>query len=447
MTRRAGISPLARSTPTIHTLQRYSVSILLPLLMAGSVWVYFQRVMIPHQQNEAIRDDKPRGNLSDLYPRWLGARELLLHGRDPYSAEITHEAQAGYYGRPLDASRPHDPKDQQAFAYPLYVVWLLAPTVHMPFWMAQRATLLLLTALTAASVFVWMAVLHWSLPPTYKFTWVLLTVSCLPAVQGLKLQQLTLLVAGLISLGAAAVSRGRLITAGMLMAMATIKPQLTFLLVVWFGIWVIGDWRLRRGLFWSFAVTMALLVGASEVLLPGWIAEFRAAMASYYRYTGGGQSLLDVVFTPVGGRTLSVVLLVILVSVLWRLRTGPASSPEFVYGLSFTLATTLLVIPMFAPYNQILLLPAVMMLIRETAGSSLGRFLPRFFVFVTKLSIVWPFLSAALLVLALPFLRSFVIEKGAGLPFYSTLAVPASVYATLLILKRQLISREPRETR
>src|SRR5579872_6144757 len=105
----------------------------LALVLAGSMWFYVQHVMIPHQQVEATKFDIPRGNLSDLYPRWLGARELLLHHRDPYGADITREIQVGYYGRPLDAARSGDPKDQQAFAYPLYVVLLLAPTVGLPF--------------------------------------------------------------------------------------------------------------------------------------------------------------------------------------------------------------------------------------------------------------------------------------------------------------------------
>ncbi len=74
------------------------------VLCATGVWLYGNRVLIPHQVSDAAAHDRPRGNLSDLYPRWLGARELLLHGRDPYSAEVTREIQAGYYGRPLDAS-------------------------------------------------------------------------------------------------------------------------------------------------------------------------------------------------------------------------------------------------------------------------------------------------------------------------------------------------------
>ena len=45
------------------------------------MWFYFDHVLVPYQiQDSAVRH-QPRGNLSDLYPRWLGSRELLLHGR------------------------------------------------------------------------------------------------------------------------------------------------------------------------------------------------------------------------------------------------------------------------------------------------------------------------------------------------------------------------------
>jgi hypothetical protein len=96
---------------------------LLAVLCGVSMWTYADCVLIPYQKAFAFSHDRPRGNLSDLYPRWLGARELLLHGRDPYSAEVTSEIQAGYYGRPLDASRPYDPRDQAGFAYPVYVAF------------------------------------------------------------------------------------------------------------------------------------------------------------------------------------------------------------------------------------------------------------------------------------------------------------------------------------
>src|SRR5882757_10819157 len=99
---------------------------ILALSAAASMWFYVRRILVPRQVIEGARLECPRGNLSDLYPRWLGARELLLHHRNPYSPEITREIQRGYYGRELDPRRPRDPIDEQAFAYPVYVTFLLA---------------------------------------------------------------------------------------------------------------------------------------------------------------------------------------------------------------------------------------------------------------------------------------------------------------------------------
>ncbi len=93
--------------------------LVLALLAATSMWFYVDRILVGHQVADAAAHDRPRGNLSDLYPRWLGARELLLHQRNPYSDEVALEIQKGYYGRALDPARPEDPKDRQGFAYPV----------------------------------------------------------------------------------------------------------------------------------------------------------------------------------------------------------------------------------------------------------------------------------------------------------------------------------------
>src|SRR5712692_8884208 len=179
------------------------LALVLSLLLAVSTWFYVQRVLVPHQVAEAAAHGRPRGNLSDLYPRWLGARELLLHHRDPYSAEVTREIQIGYYGRPLDPTRPADPKDQQGFAYPAYVIFLLAPLVHLPFEIVQVGFRYLLWLLTAASVCLWLRFLKWRPPASLLGILFILTMSSFPAVQGFKLQQLSLLVAAMIAASAA----------------------------------------------------------------------------------------------------------------------------------------------------------------------------------------------------------------------------------------------------
>src|SRR5580704_1079493 len=184
---------------------------------------YVQKILIAHQQVYAEAHERPRGNLSDLYPRWLGTRELLLHRRNPYSAEVTREIQNGYYGRPLDPDRADDPKDQQGFAYPLHVVFLMAPTVGLPFPEVQTGFRWLLVVLTLASVLLWLRVLRWQPSITVTAILMVLTLGNYAVVQGIKLQQLTLVVSALIAGCAAALVAGHFALAGFLLALATIK--------------------------------------------------------------------------------------------------------------------------------------------------------------------------------------------------------------------------------
>jgi len=404
------------------------------LLVSVATWVWVQAIVVPHQVKESTERSTPRGNLSDLYPRWLGARELLLHHRDPYHADVSREIQIGYYGRPLDPSRPNDPKDQQGFAYPIYVVLMLAPTLTLSFATVQRIFFWLLAVLTAASVPLWMRSLGWRTAGLEIATWIVLTVSCFPSIQGLKLQQLTLLVAALMAGSIYAVVRHRYVIAGILLALATIKPQLVFLLILWLCIWVVGNWRERKRLAWSLVVTILALVIAGEFLLPGWITEFRAAMKDYFRYTGGGNSVLDVLLTQTWGRIASAILVAVLLVLTWRTRRAGQESGVFQWSLCFTLATTLLVIPTFALYNQLLLLPGLMMAVRASRELWQRSRFSRFFCAITALSVGWPFFAAACLVIALRFLPGPTVQKAWGVPvLFPSFALPIMIYALLLV--------------
>ena len=223
-----------------------------------------------------------------------------------------------------------------------------------------------------------------------------------------------------------------------LLAFATIKPQLVLLTVIWLCIWVIGEWRARQRLLWSFAASMAILIVASEFLLPGWIREFRAASAAYYRYTGGGRSVLDVALTPIWGRAISAILVAGLITLVWQVRRSPEGSPDFQWSLALVLATTLVVIPMFAPYNQLLLVPALMVIVRAIPSLWRRYFFTRFLVVVTALSVLWPWLGAMLLVIALLFLPGPVVQRAWALPVYTSLTIPVMVLALLLISRTTL---------
>ena len=380
------------------------------------MWWYVQNVLIPYQRADAAAHGRPRGNLSDLYPRWLGARELLLNHRNPYSPEVTREIEAGYYGRPLDPGRAEDPHDQQGFAYPVYVVFLLAPSAHFPFPVVQEGFRWLVVVLTIASVPLWLAALRWRTSPIITTALVVLTMGSFPAVQGIKLQQLSLLVAALIAACMASIARRHLVAAGVLLALATIKPQLSAPLTGWLILWGLGDWQRRKGLIWGFALTLMTLIGAAQFVLPGWISDFYKAVVAYRKYTAGAGSLLDTLITPGWGKVLSLMIVVALACICWRLRREEANSFAFALISSLVLAATVVIVPMVAPYNQALLLPGIFLLVREGAQIWSKNRLARSSCLAAALLVLWPWVATVSLALASIALPTASLESAWAVP-------------------------------
>ena len=396
------------------------------------MWIYAQRVLIAHQVADAAVHGKPRGNLSDLYPRWLGAQELLLHGRDPYSREVTVEIQAGYYGRPLDPARPADPKDQQAFAYPLYVVFLLGPLVHLPFAHVQKAFFWFLFALTAATIPLWLRFLRFHVRLSLQPAILGLLLGSFAVMQGLMLEQITLLVAGLIAASLAFLVSGCPIPAGICLALATIKPQLVLLLVCWLAIWSMADLRRRSRLGISFLASMAVLIGGSLWYMPDWLSKFWSAIVDYQAYTGATSALEQLVWSPLA-MILEVLALIVCAHSCWKLRGASETTDAFAICACLVLTVTVFVVPTYAPYNQVLLLPVMILLWRNRhvvlgAGTA-GRFL-----WMVLLALVaWQWFAAALLALASFILPAHLVLRAWPVPGWTILFIPLATAALMLV--------------
>jgi hypothetical protein len=409
----------------------FAVALLLALVASASMWFFMNRILIAHQIVEAAENGRPRGNLSDLYPRWLGTRELLRRGRNPYSDEITREIQQGYYGRPIDPSRPNDPRDRQGFAYPVYVVFLLAPTVDLPFETVQIAFRWLLIALAAGSVLIWLRVLRWKASSGTILILMVLMLGWLPMVQGIKLQQLTLLVAALLAACGACLAGGWLFLAGGLLALATIKPQLAWPLVLWLLLWAGSEWRSRRRLVFGFGLMMVLLLVGAELVLPGWLRMFVNAIGQYQQYTQN-QSLLSFMVGPIAGRILAALSACGCAACLWSQRREPASSAAFGRCFALVLALTVIIAPMSALYNQVLLAPAILALVRISISGdpALPAALARF---VGGILLAWPWIVTTGLSLGFLWLTPALRERVWPMPFYFWFIPPVFVFALALL--------------
>jgi Glycosyltransferase family 87 len=402
---------------------------------AAGMWLYTQRVLVAYQIADAVTHGRPRGNFSDLYPRWVGARELLLYGHDPYSAETTREIQSGYYGRPLEPWRSEDPKDQQAFAYPVYVAFYLAPTLRLPFEAVRRGFFWILVALTCTSVLLWLRVLQCRVSLWLQASMLMLTLGSVPLMQGLKLQQITLLVAALVAVALALLVADYPIPAGIVLALATIKPQLVWLLLLWLVVWTATAWRRRFRWAVAFVVTMAILFVASELFLPRWIPRFWHALHEYRDYTGGAtvlQSLLPLALS----RVLEVLLGLVVAIASWNARKQEASSDDFVRSVCRILAMTVLVIPTNSPYNQVLLLPAVLMLARDWPAVWRKTLAARVLLLIGTALLAWPWIAGIGLVVISFLLPPASVQENWAVPFWTVLLVPVTVTVLALLDNR-----------
>jgi hypothetical protein len=405
------------------------VRLALALVASASTWFYMNQILRPQQIADAAVQQRPRGNLSDLYPRWLGTRELLQHGRNPYSPEITREIQEGYYGRALDPRSGVDPKDQQAFAYPAYVVFLLAPTIGLPFEVVQTGFRWMLIGLAAVTVFLWLRVLQWRAPLETALIFIILALGWLPMVQGIKLQQLSLLLAGLLAACGACLAGGWLFCAGGLLALATIKPQLAWPLVLWLLVWAGSEWRARRRFVLGFGLVMLVLVGGAELILPGWLGMFTGAIQEYHRYTQN-QSVLVWMLGSILGRIVEVLSVLACGACIWQVRGESVSNLSFGRAFGLVLALTALIVPMFAPYNQVLLMPAILAL--ASSGDPV-RLTFRIARVVAAVAVVWPWIATITLTLAYAWLSPESRQRLWLMPFYSNFMIPVFVFALALL--------------
>ncbi|MGH9498326.1 MAG: glycosyltransferase 87 family protein [Terriglobales bacterium] len=407
-------------TGVSQTLRR-SLWLMLSVLSACSMWYYVAKVWSAGQPAQ----------FSDLYAQWWGAHELLLHHRNPYTPAVAHEIQTVIYGSPVSASRPGDAAEiSGGFAYPIYVVFLMWPTVHLAFPVVKSLAICLFLALTLASLWLWLYAFRWR-PPNAEFgILAVLILGSFPVLQGLRLQNLSLLVAFLVAAAMASLAADYLALAGLLLAGATLKPQFVILLIPWLALWVMGDWRRRRRLAWSFSTATTALIVGGEILEPGWISGFLTIIRAYRQYTYG-HSLLDVWFTPRGGPVVAAVLVLGVLALCWRCRSEPAQSPRFFLASSSVLAATLVVIPTLEPHSQLLLVPGVLFLLRYGVGIREAGKLERLFLIAAWILLAWAWVAAFGIMLAAIWLPAGTLLKCWLLPLYPSPLLP---FGVLLVL-------------
>jgi hypothetical protein len=294
----------------------------------------------------------PSGN--DFFVRWLGGRELLLHGVNPYDRSVAEQAQTAMFGR---LTRPED-KDKAYFAYPLYTLFFFWPLSFMPYAWAQAVWMTLLQFMLLAATVLAAKLARWQ-PPGWLFgLTVLWGILFYNGARAILLGQFSVLVGLALFLALWAIRHNRDSWAGALLAAATIKPQMVFLVLIFVLVWAL--FRRRWRLVSSFVISMVALTAAAMLLVPTWPLDFARNALAYSDYVAFGtplENLLHYLLPPIVAGPLTPLLSGLFFLTLlpgwwlaWRGRPG-----AYTWAIMFTLIVGSLITFRSATTNQVIL--------------------------------------------------------------------------------------------
>ncbi|HTW31072.1 MAG TPA: glycosyltransferase family 87 protein [Candidatus Sulfotelmatobacter sp.] len=428
------------------TTRLANVAVCCAFLAAAAMVYYHQGLFMPHaRQSHAARNLSHGYSFgNDFYQIWFTARECLPNRSNPYREEITQNIQIGLFGRVLDPNNPADPKDRRAFPYPAFVDLLFWPVSQLSFPVARIVVFAMLLPLTAAMVWLWMKALDWI--PAWQLTVLIiaLVLTSYPVLEGLYAGQVGLLVGFLMAASILALRKGKLLLSGILMALSTIKPQMSVLLIVYLLFWSIFDLRTRKRFYIGLFSTGGTLVIAALVVWPGWIAEWIHILRAYRGYNPA--PLLSQVLGGLFGRRLeqplyffcSALLLIGALWLAWRNRSAKSDSKEFWLTLTILLSiTTVVILSGQAVYDHILLLPGILFLASQWRELRANR-ATRIPLAIGSIVLFWPWVAACGLFLLRPILShdQFFSKEVFLLPLYFAVPLPFLVLAPLALSLR-----------
>lgn len=287
---------------------------------------------------------------NDLYSRWSGARALFLEGRDPYSSDVTQSIQLGMLGR---LSTPEE--DQVAFAYPLYAAFLMLPLVALPYAQAQALWMAALVLAVVGGVLILSRLSRVSMTPALVLLIAFGALFYYPSARAIILGQFAIVSFLCLTLAAWAIQERQDLAAGVLLALATVKPQLASLLVPFVLAWALKQrrWRLVGGA----ASTLLALVVLACFWIPTWPLEFWQGLVGYTHYIRVGapvQTALSLVMPSdwVGPAALVAGMVLVVIAAAACLR----STDDIVPAFNLTAFVTAWVAIRIGSSDQVLLL-------------------------------------------------------------------------------------------
>lgn len=367
----------------MKTRNNYLVSIavvvLVALVLAGLTWINYRYSV----QN-------PGG--SDFLPRWVGTRQFLMKAQSPYSDATTQEIQQRFYNRPALSN-----EDQQLFVYPFYSIFIFGPYALISDYNTARAVWM--TTLEASIILMAAAAIslsRWRLSHFMLIVLLIFAVLWYFGIRALINANASILIGLLIVVAFLAIRAGQDSWAGLLLALATIKPQVVILLVLFVLLWSISERRWL--LFWSFLGNLALMVAITSLFIPDWTLQNIRQVAAYPGYTlPGTPGAIFIQWLPGVGKQLGWALTIFLTTtLLWEWRAARKKDFHwFLWTAYLTLVITTIIGIRTATENYVVLFPALILVFAawDQEWGVFGRGLIGFSYILLFFGVWWLFLA------------------------------------------------------
>ena len=154
------------------------------------------------------------------------------------------------------------------------------------------------------------------------------------------------------------------------------------------------------------------------------------------QYTGARSVLDSLIGTP-WSWMLEAVALAAMLGACYRERRQEANTSGFAFMISLVLATTVLLVPISAPYNHVLLIPALLLLAKERRTIWQSNLVIRVLFLITAGLIFWPWVSSVVLAGLSFVLPAQTVEPTWAIPSWTLTQVPVGVAALMLVIRYQ----------
>lgn len=209
-----------------------------------------------------------RGEASDFYPRWVGAR-AMLRGTDPYPLDITMQIPAPYGVDSVHVSFLYP----ATITYVLLPFWILGWPIAVSLWSSLQLLLI-----CASPILVFDKLEFKPSPIVLGMIVLFSTLVYRHSVNTVLLGQFVGFVLAATILAAIAIEHRRSWPAALAMVLATIRPE-GIVFVGLICLWLLKE--RRHDVLARFALVMAGLLMLSFVQLGNWLPEFVAGMVSH----------------------------------------------------------------------------------------------------------------------------------------------------------------------